>query len=462
MRLARLLAAVALLVAMVRSSTATWAGEVPSNPHAASTRPASGNTPEVIQADSRLQVTFGEARRVIPRGLQPSLLCTRSGTLVVQAQLPQKPFPSKRITYPYALTTAVSRDGGATWTSVTREPRDNAFDMEGGALQLRDGTIIALDTYITPGDGADQGVGQLYTSNDDWRTLSGPKDVSFDLPGIEFYGSTDDGGRPHAAQRFHRRIIEMPNGDLLTTVYGWLKGDDAPCTYLPRMKKTRVMLARSTDRGQHWRLVSTVAADPKVGTEGFGEPVICRLSTGPHPGRLICLMRTGRELYQAVSDDQGVTWGRATPLVIAGLDVYRTDLWVDAFRHRKDFHGKDLDENNPDELRGAVVDPDLIELRSGVLVAAFGVRVPQKLCWRYPEFPWNGNYLAFSLDHGQTWSHVIRLTSGILTTHYMAIEETPVDNHLYVTYDLGGWSKGMPRDVFGRAVTVSLSSAATR
>jgi len=165
-------------------------------------------------------------------------------------------------------------------------------------------------------------------------------------------------------------------------------------------------------------------------------------------------MRTGRELYEAISDDEGVTWSTPRPRVFANIDIYRTDLWIDQLRKYKDFHGKPLDENNPDELRGAVVDPDLIELRSGLLVAAFGVRVPQKLCWQHPEHPWNGNYLAFSRDHGQTWSHVVRVTSGVLTTHYMAITETPRDNYLYITYDLGGWSKGMPRDVYGRTVTV--------
>jgi hypothetical protein len=128
---------------------------------------------------------------------------------------------------------------------------------------------------------------------------------------------------------------------------------------------------------------------------------------------------------------------------------------VDRFRNFKGTKGKLLDENNPDELRGAVVDPDLIELRGGLLVAAFGVRIPQKACWQHPDHPWNGNYLAVSRDHGQTWSNVIRMTSGVLTTHYMAITETPTDNTLYVTYDLGGWSKGMNRDVFGRSVKIT-------
>ena len=32
-------------------------------------------------------------------------------------------------------------------------------------------------------------------------------------------------GVAHMGQRLHRRILEMPNGDLLTTLYGWKQGD---------------------------------------------------------------------------------------------------------------------------------------------------------------------------------------------------------------------------------------------
>jgi hypothetical protein len=225
--------------------------------------------------------------------------------------------------------------------------------------------------------------------------------------------------------------------------------------------KTRVMLARSTDRGRHWKLVSTVAAGPAIGTEGFNEAALARLSHGPKPGRLLCLMRTGRELREAFSDDEGATWSPHRPLVFAGLDVYRTELWVDRFRKLESSigggSGKLLDENNPDELRGAVVDPDLIELRSGLLVAAFGVRIPQKACWQDSGHPWNGNYLAVSQDHGQTWSNVVRMTSGVLTTHYTAIVETLTDNRVFVTYDLGAWqSKGPDRGVYGRFVDIAV------
>lgn len=414
------------------------------------------NIPEMVEADGKLRLSFGPERMVLPRGLQPSMLSTKSGTLVVQAQVPEKPFPTTRMVYFSAIQTVVSRDGGESWTTIPLKPGENGLNMEGGAIQLRDGTILALDTYIMPGPREGEGVGQLYTSTDDWRTLQGPYDVPFELPGADFYASTDDGGRPHNAQRLHRRILELPNGDLLATLYGWMKGDRTPSTYAPKMMKTRMMLVRSSDRGQRWKLVSHVAVAPDVGTEGLGEPVICRVSKGEHAGRLICLMRTGRELYETTSDDEGVTWSPPRPRVFAGLDIYRTELWADMLRNHKDFQGKLLDENNPDELRGAVVDPDLIELRSGLLVAAFGVRVPQKLCWRHPEHPWNGNYLAVSQDQGKTWPNVVRITSGVLTTHYMAIEETPTDNKLFVVYDLGGWSKGMRRDVVGRTLEVSM------
>jgi hypothetical protein len=143
--------------------------------------------------------------------------------------------------------------------------------------------------------------------------------------------------------------------------------------------------------------------------------------------------------------------------VFGGLDIYRTELWVDMFRDIRR-NGKLVDENNPDELRGAVVDPDLIELRSGLLVAAFGVRIPQKACWPHCHHPWNGNYIAVSHDHGDTWSNVVRMTSGVLTTHYMGIAETATHNEVFVTYDYGYWGHP-PRYTYGRTVKITVKAA---
>ena len=344
-----------------------------------------------------------------------------------------------------------------TWIEFPLKPGDNGVNLEGGVTQLRDGTILALETYVTPGPRAGEGQGLLFSSLA--MTIACLKDRSRShsrhLPDANFSGSSDDGGRPHAAMRLHRRIVELPGGDLLTTLYGWLEGDNEPSGYTPTMKKTRVMLLRSSNRGRHWELVATIAADPKVGTEGYDEPVLARISKGPHPGRLICQMRTGRELRESVSDDEGRTWSPARPRVFADLDVYRTELWAPMFKGFKR-NGR-LIEEDPNEFIGAVVDPDLLELRSGLLVAAFGVRVPPRACWSIPRHPWNGNYLAFSLDHGETWSHMVRLTSGVYTTHYMAVEETPEDNHLFVAYDFGHWRCKEGRYTYGRPVRISIT-----
>jgi hypothetical protein len=413
-----------------------------------------GNIPQTLLADPRIKLRFEKEVMVLNDGLQPSMLYTKKGTLIVQAQLSKKPLPQKRIFYPFAMSTVVSRDGGNKWNDFPLKAGENGVNMEGGIIQLKDGTIIALETYVTPGEKPGTGAGLLYFSTDDYKTLEGPVDITFNLPGSNFYNSTDDGGRPHAAMRLHRRILELPNGDLLTTLYGWFGGDDEPSGYTPTMNKTRVVLLRSTNQGRHWELVSTVAAQKGIGTEGFGEPVIVRVSKGPKAGRLICQMRTGRELYEAISDDEGKSWTKAKPRVFAEIDVYKTDSWAELF---KDVRRKGvLISENPNEFIGAVVDPDLIELKSGVLVAAFGVRIPARANFSKPTHPWNGNYLAFSLDHGETWGHVVRMTSGISTTHYMAVEESPKANELFVVYDFGYWNGKQGRYVYGRKVKLSI------
>ena len=107
--------------------------------------------PVVLKADPRVRLHIGAERLVMANGLQPSMLCTAKGTLVVQAQRTDKPEPSKRLSYPCEIGTVVSRDGGNTWTEFPRKKGENGLNFEGGVIQLRNGRILALDTYITPG-----------------------------------------------------------------------------------------------------------------------------------------------------------------------------------------------------------------------------------------------------------------------------------------------------------------------
>ena len=162
-------------------------------------------------------------------------------------------------------------------------------------------------------------------------------------------------------------------------------------------------------------------------------------------------MRTGRELYGSHSDDAGLTWSHALPVVFPGIDIYDTKRWEARF----------ADPAAPgyvpsDQLIGAEVDPDLIEMKNGLLVCSVGIRIPEKKCfqnWRAPE---NGDVLAFSADGGDTWSHVVRFRSGQPTTHYTALREIAPDV-LYVAYDDSVWSKPVPGGTLGFRLDVHLA-----
>jgi hypothetical protein len=390
-----------------------------------------------VAGDPRVQLVMHPPVRVMTEGgRQPFLFCSAQGTLLSQAQIggDKEPFRTKgKIVYPIRLGMAISRDGGITWAREIREKDHDDVNLEGGVLQLKDGTIYMLDSFVIPGAQPDQGVGEVWKSHDDFRTWEGPTTADIHLPGIKFTGSTDDYGRQHAAARLHRSILELPNGELLATMYAWFNGDTAPASYIPSMKKTRVVLLRSRDRGASWAYLSTVAVDGGVGTEGFGEPVLVRVSRGVHAGRLICQMRTGRDLYEAMSGDDGVTWSVPAAVSFPGINIRDVGKWKGLF----------ADPTAPnavptDDMIGDFVDPDLIEMRDGTLVSAIGVRIPARKCFQNWHAPQNGDYLAFSCDGGDTWSHVVQFRSGAPTTHYMGIREI-APGALFVVYDDSIW-----------------------
>jgi hypothetical protein len=410
-----------------------------------------------IEQDPRLTLALGKTAVVMANGgYQPFLFCSAEGTLFCQAQLDEPPFHSKaKVVYFLRIGTAISRDRGVTWTRWTHQENHDDVNIEGGAVQCADGMILMLDTYI-PVDQVHHGVGELWKSTDDLHSLNGPFFVDFHLPKTNLSGATNDMGVTEPPNvRLHRSVIEMPNRDLLTIAYNSFAGDTAPAGYLASMMKTRVVLFRSRDRGAHWAYLATVGVDGGVGTEGYGEPVLVRVARGPHTGRLLCLIRTGRELYGSHSDDDGLTWVRPTPVRFPGVDIYDTAKWEDLFVNKKD-----PDYLPSDEMIGALVDPELIQMQNGVLVCAFGARMPAKKAseglgrsflkgpdgkypdmrpipgrrydtWRAPE---NGDYLAFSCDGGDTWSHIVQYRSGLATTHYAGVREVAADL-LYVVYD---------------------------
>ena len=122
------------------------------------------------------------------------------------------------------------------------------------------------------------------------------------------------------------------------------------------------------------------------------------------------------------SDDEGKTWTRAWPLYWTYSRFGRTRPIVGT-------------------------DPDLIEMADGTLVMSFGHK---------PDYQDHGNYLAFSIDHGRSWTQVTPL-SYTITVAYIGVREV-APGQLYVVYSKSDNQPGDPGpvkyDTWGRHVTV--------
>ena len=353
--------------------------------------------------------------QLLSGGLQPFLFRSTRGTLVIQAQLPYPvgyPFPPKNV-FPGLPGTAVSRDGGRSWELWRPgEGQDQGPIIEGGVVQLRDGTIRVFDWIADgPSPGGDF-TGTRWDTTDEWCTVQGPTPFRVHLSQAK--GGFDDTGKPYSGVTFHRTVLELPGGDLLASIYCWFTADSLPSSYEARMNRFRCVLLRSRDGGANWEFAATIADDVTVGEEGFNEPALVRLSRGPRAGRLLCLMRTGNRvspLYQGHSDDDGATWSRPRPLPLRG------------------------------------VDPDLIELADGTLACSYGYRLLTT-----PAAPDHGNYVAFSTDGGETWGNATHLpiashAGADRSTGYTGLREVE-PGRLLVVFDIGWW--GTPIRYVGR------------
>ncbi|MBB75149.1 MAG: hypothetical protein CMJ75_11630 [Planctomycetaceae bacterium] len=167
--------------------------------------------------------------------------------------------------------------------------------------QLRDGTIITINGpgVVTKG----RGTLQLRRSTDNWQTTKTIAAVVH-IP---------------AAKRFwaYGGLIELEDGTLLTSLYGWFDGDQVReenplFPIADEAYKTRVIAIRSTDRGKSWEYLSTICYHPEKGREGANEATMVQLPSGD----LFVAMRTGLHGYRDKLDrtrlDEPllVTWSR--------------------------------------------------------------------------------------------------------------------------------------------------------
>jgi hypothetical protein len=344
-------------------------------------------------AETKLSVRLGPEQLIAPDVPWPYLFQSREGSTVLFGHV-RWPQGGK---YPVHYT-ARSFDRRRSWQEWKPGAEHGRGPItEGTAVQLRDGRTLLFDVHAER-TGSRRFEASYWTSNDGFKTLHGPRRYSFVLPDAEV-NSFDDRGEPISRMYVRRSMLELPGGDLLAPAYGHFEADKYATEYAPKMNKMRSFLLRSGNRGETWKFVSTIASDP-VEQEGFGEPVLLRISQGPRAGRLICQMRTGREnpIYQCESDDEGQTWTRPRPLA-----------WIySRFGRSRPIVG---------------VDPDLIELQDGMLAMTFGHK---------PDYREHGNYVAFSVDQGLSWTHVTTLSSTV-TMAYTGVREV-APGELFAVY----------------------------
>lgn len=250
-----------------------------------------------------------------------------------------------------------SRDGGKTWgdKQVIAATKD-LDEREGCGIQLRDGTIVVAIFYnaLYREDGeyewdwaskVEFGQGKrwlgtyIITSKDNGRTWSKPNHI--DTKGMPF---TDIEGPADAP-------IEMPDGSILMPVMGYnVRGD---------ITNQAAVILKSTDKGQTWSYLSTMAEDPGGKLGHFQEPSLLRTRTG----RLISAIRNAgpeQAIWTTYSDDGGRTW---TPIRQSTMIGHPADL---------------------------------MQLEDGRILCTYGIR---------PDRHANpgGIRASFSSDNGETW-----------------------------------------------------------
>ncbi|MGM0491579.1 MAG: sialidase family protein [Armatimonadota bacterium] len=275
----------------------------------------------------------------------------------------------------------ITRDGGFTWGT-----------LEGRSIPspnlLADGTVMGMPPRSKPIEGRPGYFTiPLHISTDSGRTVTETVDAELHVP-----DATSGVGHAFApGPIFFRSIVQMPDGSLLATFYGWFEGDESPVPGQKDSFRYRTWLMRSEDGGRHWEYHATVAYDPEIGTEGYCEPVMKLLPDGT----LICLLRTGGDnrpyhldnpLMVAWSEDGGLTW--TEPI-------------------RTGFEG---------------VAPDLVVMEDGTLACSTGRP---------------GAWLLLSNDNGRTWSDAFSINAERYSGYTGACEVEP--GVLLIGYGAMNW-----------------------
>ncbi|MEE3368798.1 MAG: exo-alpha-sialidase [Planctomycetota bacterium] len=383
----RISAFVLLLAAMVGSGPGTGRAQTPAGGFQRSAQPNSQRqsakaAPAQQQANAEnqqleteiLNITVGQPTRL------SDLIYQNSSTLAVSRTGVLAAFYPKKGTGPNFYRT--STDLGRTWGQEMAAPGVD-LPLAGGTSNatLRDGGVLKFLTTGSSFKGeAEFRKAQLEGEYvDGWFTLHSTfawfndDFTEYEIAPVQVYlPDAVTTKRPSTGIStwpiFSDKIIQLPNGDLLTAMQGLFKGDS----------KGRTIICVSRDQGHKWRYYATVAYDPQDPNPdlpgqylGFCEPTLALLSNG----QMICVMRTQyahppaeyKPMAICRSDDQGKTWTKPVA-------------------------------TEPHLMN---ISPTLATLDNGVVACQYG----------RPGF-----HVAFSLDHGHTWRDRISFSHQVEPT----------------------------------------------
>ena len=307
--------------------------------------------PSPAEGTEILKITIGEPTSLSTIGLQNTSSATISRTGVVAVFYPSLDHPG--FENQQISVQRVSNDAGQSWGQERRTVigggKAGVALREGGVIRSISHSFYLRDSWPL--------VSFMARFSDDFSNWT-VEPASIDLPNPAL---TAQEPSPHtwAGPIMEGKMVQLPNGDVLATLQGRLKGDI----------KGRVLLVKSSDQGRTWHYYSTVGYEdedpnPELPGEfgGFAEAALAMLGNG----QMVCAMRAQsshlppdyKPLYISWSDDLGKTWTKPVP-----SKPHLMNIW-----------------------------PSLHVLDNGVLACIYG----------RPGF-----HVVFSTDNGHTWGNRI-------------------------------------------------------
>lgn len=200
---------------------------------------------------------------------------------------------------------AFSEDSGKMFLDVRRNYPLQALNMG----RLRDGTLISIDFIPEWTDAGHKTTDlKVWKSADNGKTWDFSKGTFTPTPGRSI-GPMSNG------LRVHRRVIELADGTIMVPAYTYFRETASVASSI---------ILQSTDKGKTWTMRSEIPAPGSGTPQRPGTNEVGWTYTAD--GRLIAVLRAIEQpqgegqgtlayLWAAYSDDDGLTWTDAKPII---------------------------------------------------------------------------------------------------------------------------------------------------